>query len=896
MNSHENQAKKPMGITGSWLLTNDRYIEWLNVKEPRTLWLKGFLGSGKSCLTHLVIDQVTKDLDIAGGERVVFFYCDGTDRDSLSHLQNADNILRSFLKQLCIADAKQELRQCVVNAYDRMGRDRRAVPFRDDCLTMIREILDNCTTAAFVIDGFDECPREVQMALSKSMQKIQEETISTVKIFVSGRPEVARCIEDLNAAQIDVRGNNDADIAHYIDQTVEIAAKGSSRRLYTSKDGTSSQVEHVKQVLRDNAQGMFRWCQVSLAFLHASAGYNLLTARLKQLTQLRELFKLYDATWNAIMDNLTPDEQVAIRVVILFVLYGAEYRAGDWPYESDADLIHVREGASFASFLTTGSKEQCFEIEELSNMCPSFLDGSDGEDETRLRLPHFSVREYLIQRYPEKYSHNVGHAYLAELCLDIWRHLELERSDFRDFQRYSARRWSDHLYSLDGPLVTNMAHNASLRSAIETFLLQLYCPEPFSRWSMWVEEDNSGEIIDPRTRPYSWNESLKITPPSTVFARILLGFELDCGKLHVPDEILRSVKPGRHGYPTTPIHFAAWVGNLDAIDFLVSRGIDINSEDSKGRNALHWAVEAWAYPGNRRSSRRTIEKLFEHGIDAKRTMSYTPLHEVMVFWRKRGGANSHEALRILLKHGMDPNPKPCDSESEVQTPLAMAVAESLLDACSLLFEHDADPNVRDAQGDTALHIAAWHFTSLPMFQLLIKHGADPSIKNNRDQTALELLCDRTFSTVEDVESGLVNDFLTPLTIDFITNLDIRMRHRDDRGEADERRPTTLHYLVAHCTVETVTTWVEHGADFNLKQKHGPELDEFYKYGVWMTPLDIALHYDNQPLVAYFRSLGAKTADDMGANTIPESLTSLASEVVDLDTYSSGYDSEYLGSD
>ena len=41
----------------------------------------------------------------------------------------------------------------------------------------------------------------------------------------------------------------------------------------------------------------------------------------------------------------------------------------------------------------------------------------------------------------------------------------------------------------------------------------------------------------------------------------------------------------------TALHFTAMKGDTNIVDFLLGRGIDINSKDKNGKTALHYEIE-----------------------------------------------------------------------------------------------------------------------------------------------------------------------------------------------------------------------------------------------------------------------------------------------------------------
>jgi ankyrin repeat protein len=105
--------------------------------------------------------------------------------------------------------------------------------------------------------------------------------------------------------------------------------------------------------------------------------------------------------------------------------------------------------------------------------------------------------------------------------------------------------------------------------------------------------------------------------------------------------------------------------------------------------------------------------------------------------------------KLLLEHGADPNIRDASGE----TPLHWAVGAGHADVEELLLEHGADPNAQDAAGNTPLHVAAIGgigdaaevmFEINPTYdrsdivRMLFEYGADPTVKNSYGKTPLDI--------------------------------------------------------------------------------------------------------------------------------------------------------------
>jgi len=153
-------------------------------------------------------------------------------------------------------------------------------------------------------------------------------------------------------------------------------------------------------------------------------------------------------------------------------------------------------------------------------------------------------------------------------------------------------------------------------------------------------------------------------------------------------------------------------------------GGDINSMDKETSNKLLFQA---VIAGNRFE----VERLLAHGADvnARNKDYWTPLHQA-------ASNGNREMAELLLAHGADVNAK--DYKDDF-TPLRLGADMDHMDVVELLLAKGADVNAHGADGNTALHMAAWR-GDVPMAELLLAHGADVNAKNYNDIHMRTPLC------------------------------------------------------------------------------------------------------------------------------------------------------------
>lgn len=169
----------------------------------------------------------------------------------------------------------------------------------------------------------------------------------------------------------------------------------------------------------------------------------------------------------------------------------------------------------------------------------------------------------------------------------------------------------------------------------------------------------------------------------------------------------------------TPIHYAAGVGNVDMIRFLLTRGAAANDRDNFGNTPLH---EAANYGQN-----GAAEFLLSSGgdINSKTTIGWTPLHYAAAYAQK-------DMAAFLIERGADVTMK----DESGATPLHIAAENGSIAVAYELLQHGVNVNIRtDIHELTPLHSAVIGGKK-DMVEFLILNGADVNAKDHGGETPL----------------------------------------------------------------------------------------------------------------------------------------------------------------
>ena len=196
--------------------------------------------------------------------------------------------------------------------------------------------------------------------------------------------------------------------------------------------------------------------------------------------------------------------------------------------------------------------------------------------------------------------------------------------------------------------------------------------------------------------------------------------------------------------PTTPLHVAAYEGNLPMVQFLLGLGVSVDVPDQANGTPLASAIDQGNLP--------VVQFLLGSGASAT-----TPNSRISGTPMFRAAQRGHvEVMRLLLSHGapmtgigraaeqghlnvvrfMLENGVSTASPESISA-LHAAASSGQLEVMRLLLASGVSVAATDKNGETALHAAAeWDQTAA--VQLLLESGADTTAQNSNGQTPLDL--------------------------------------------------------------------------------------------------------------------------------------------------------------
>ncbi|GAB7364764.1 hypothetical protein MBLNU230_g5562t1 [Neophaeotheca triangularis] len=706
--NHATARQHHQSQTGDWLLKSTQYQSW-KTGSVSHLWMNGKAGCGKTILCFTAIEDIHIACDQDPDTSHAFFYFTFSEKRK----QSDGDLLRSLVAQLGWREpGLSMLRQAYRNSSQ-------SVPGPDELEKILLETIRSCSRVYLLVDALDECPEEHE-ARQRVLDRIERLThdAPNLKVFATSRelPTIRESLEALGSEPLRIPTSSvDADIRKYL------ASQLSSDRSFLRFSPVT--LNWIKSTISTKADGMFRWAYCQLQVLrklkstspkYVKKALDGLPATLDEtykrvLLDIEEMYRDHALTllqWLAYAHSPpTLGELVEAAVTdpihessidtdnrgdledTLNILTGlvtvVESKETDVDSDSDSD--------SEIEPSTPGASSIILEQADVASHSP------DLTPDTRVRLAHFSVKEYLeskrILESDARHFHlesGTGHRTLAQSCLTYLRYYSEstektstdEDLDKFPLLKYGAESWFYH-----------SALQQSVQVDREVLFLQL--EEARRDWLL---------IYDPDAYPSgSFNVPDRMESGSAVYYASVLGL------LAVVSDLLGSganvnAQGGTYG---NALQAASARGYTEVVQLLIDNGADVNA---RGGSYSNNALEAASVEGYT----EVVQLLIDKGADVNAQDGYygNALQAASV-----GGYT--EVVQLLIDKGADVNAQ----GGEYGNALQAASVGGYTEVVQLLIDEGADVNARGGYYGTVLQAALANGYA-GIVQLLIDKGAN----------------------------------------------------------------------------------------------------------------------------------------------------------------------------
>ncbi|KAJ7600128.1 hypothetical protein C8J56DRAFT_1019466 [Mycena floridula] len=634
--------------TGTWLLQNPQFLEWMEGKT-KLLWCSGGPGVGKTILASTIIDHLASLA--TPGNIVIYIYCqyDKTDEQTLNKL------LGSILKQLM--EHHLIIPDHLLTLYSNHS-PRKTLATLAELMGTLRTELKSHSCVYLIVDALDECVDTVQQLFLSTQSELR--SLNNLQLLMTSRQmqSITEALRDESTIYIEA---HDEDLQTYIQ--ARIAAQTRLKRLM--KADRSMEDEIIEQVIK-KAAGMFLQAHLHLDSLARQVNKKGLREALNRLPE--DISSSYDNAMLRIDSQEEKERKLAYQVfywltcsqrpLTVLELQHAVVVSTD-PEMTDMDLDAI------------------VDIETLIDVCAGLVIIDDSlarsqllwdtlwdEDEIpTVRLVHYTMQEYFQLNQ-------------QTLFPDIQSLMAITCLTYMSFNAFSTKEW-------------------------KVVSRRLFAQYPLYEYAVlfWGKHacDNQEQIFPHVQRFLQKPENVGYA--SKVFEKHLyLGEDLHSQLFsHILNlfivmsstQVIKSLLPndGLGPADATLLHSFSLLGDAETMMALLTK-VDINTQDNHSRTALSYSAEY--------GQLEIVQILLESEV----TLPDLPDHNGCTPFIHACHAGHVGIVQLFLdRHDVNHNLRDYNG----WTALFHAVGQEHVDVAQILLQHsNIQPDIPDNTGKTPL--------------------------------------------------------------------------------------------------------------------------------------------------------------------------------------------------
>jgi ankyrin repeat protein len=679
--------------TGEWLLNSMEFQKWLKTSQE-TLFCHGIPGAGKTILTSIVINHLTRRSCEDQSLGIAYVYCNYQRKDE----QTVDRLLSSLLKQL--SEKLPTIPGEVSGLYNQHKTDRTR-PSLEEISRTIHSVAVKYSRVFILVDALDECRESENCRIRFLSEIFSLQARCGINVFATSRMNGE--IEKLftNGITLEIRAR-DHDIDIYLDERMRLQqldildgdTKNEIKRTVVDATGGMYGIQltpkTIRIVLKPNISFLLAKLHIESLMTLPTRGH--IKDALRNLAKGDEaLDKTYSQTMERIDDH-PKERRYLARQILGWAFYARR----------PLSILELRYALAVKTQSAKLDKDYIPSTKLIRSLCLGLVTIDKGS--AMVRLVHYTTQEYFRRtqsRWFPSAELEIVQTCITILSFDRFKNgfcpndAELNARIRYLLYHYSARNWGHH------------AREASIRA--EQLILSLFTGA--TKVSS-LSEDGSTHLTSAHLAAYlvQRNRVLEFLNSDSNISGSSQAMLVNEGYDQSPNysqDVPRQM---------TSIHLAAYFGLSDIVGILLRNGHDPNTGDSYKRTPLSWAAE--------NGHKEVVCLLLEMaGVDpdAKAESGRTPLS-----WAAWQG---HAAVVTMLleKHSVDPNSKDWRTR---QTPLSLAALRGHgMVVWLLLGDERVEPDSRSESGQTPLSYAAENGHETVVLLLLANDRIDPDSRS-----------------------------------------------------------------------------------------------------------------------------------------------------------------------